>query len=160
MNPQKLSEIAVARQSAGFPPVVPHTEDTDEHVVCQRSGASEGDGIIAEDVTHDTVLRIWRYVRDEKGPEELCQGAPCRPITDGIEDDLAAAIRVLLPARELVGTCQTDPFLKTVVTVCGPAQGPTLNSVEPEPAHRRHSDVRVTGAAEISGNPQIRVTQT
>jgi hypothetical protein len=158
---QKLSEMAATGQPTTLlhDPTLP-TEDTNEYIVGQRRRASERDGIVAEDVPHDTVLCMWRDVRGEKGPEELCQGAPRWPVTDGIEDDFAAAIRVLLPARELVGTCQADTFLEPVVAVRGPAQGPALHSVGLDTACEQHGDVRVTGDAKKSGNLPRRATPT
>lgn len=96
-------------------------EPADGEVVEQRQDPSRRDGVVGAHVGHDGDLTGQRHRGAHKVSEERGEGALEDPIFEGMEDELAAAVGVLLPARELVVDRQRDALFEAFTGVRGEA---------------------------------------
>jgi hypothetical protein len=98
-------------------------EPADQEIVRQGQDPSRADRIVGSDVGQDSDLGSDADIRGEELPEEGREGSTDEPESEGVEEELVAAVGVLLPAVQLVVDGERDAFFETVAGVGGKADG-------------------------------------
>ena len=92
-------------------------EPADGEVVDDGEDPGAGDGVVGADVGHDGDLAGQRHAREHEVLEQRRQRALEHPVLERVEDELRAAVRVLLPARQLVVHGQRHALLEALARV-------------------------------------------
>ena len=89
-------------------------EPADDKIVGQREDPGRRDGVVRADVGHDGQLAGQRHAAAQKPAEQRREGPAHEPVLERVEQQLRAAVRVLLPARQLVVDRQRHALLEAL----------------------------------------------
>ena len=92
-------------------------QEADDEVVRERQQPGGPDGVVRADVGDDGELGRYPHVGREEAAEKRRERPAEEPVPDRVEEELVAAVRVLLPSGELVVDGQRHALLEAFAGV-------------------------------------------